>query len=111
MSQEEEKIEKRYFSIGEVSEMLDVNASLIRFWESEFEQLTPRKNKKGNRIFTEKDIETLKTIYYLVKVRGFTLKGAKEKLKQNPKDLEYEQKARETLVRVRGFLVELRNNL
>jgi DNA-binding transcriptional MerR regulator len=111
MSENEEKIEKRYFSIGEVSELLDVNPSLIRFWESEFEQLTPRKNKKGNRIFTDKDIELLRAIYYLVKVRGFTLKGAKEKLKQNPKDIEYEQKARETLLRVRGFLVELRNSL
>ena len=111
MAEESDNIEKKYFSIGEVAEMLNVNPSLIRFWESEFDNLAPRKNKKGNRIYTEKDIETLKTIYYLVKERGFTLKGAKDKLKQNPKELEYEQKAKETLERVRGFLVELRNSL
>lgn len=108
---EKEEIKKRYFSIGEVATMLDVNASLIRFWETEFPQVNPRKNKKGNRVYTDKDIETLRSIYYLVKIRKFTLKGAREKLKTNPKDLEYEQKTMETLLKVRGFLEELKNNL
>lgn len=107
---ESEEIKKKYHSIGEVAAMLDVNASLIRFWEGEFPQLKPRKNRKGNRVFTDKDIELLHTIYYLVKVRKFTLKGAREKLRQNPRDLEYEQKTRETLLNLRGFLVELKNN-
>lgn len=106
-----EKIEKRYFSIGEVSKMLDEKPSLIRFWETEFSQLKPRKNRKGNRIYTQKDIETLRNIYYLVKIRKFTLKGAREKLKSNPKDIEYEQKTRDTLVNLREFLVELKNSL
>lgn len=106
-----EEIKKKYYSIGEVASMLEVKPSLIRFWESEFPQLKPRKNRKGNRIYTEKEIDQLKQIYYLVKVRKYTLKGAKEKLKQNPKDLEYEQKTRETLLNVRSFLEELKNNL
>ena len=106
-----EEIKKKYYSIGEVASMLDVNPSLIRFWETEFSQLKPRKNRKGNRIYTEKEIALLKQIYYLVKVRKYTLKGAQEKLKQNPKDLEYEQKTRETLLKVRSFLEELKNNL
>ncbi|MEM7036814.1 MAG: MerR family transcriptional regulator [Bacteroidota bacterium] len=106
-----EEIKKKYFSIGEVAAMLEVKSSLIRFWETEFPQLSPRKNKKGNRIYTDKDIELLRTIYYLVKVRKFTLKGAREKLKANPKDLEFEQRTRETLLKVRGFLVDLKNNL
>ena len=108
---EKEIIKKKYYSIGEVAAMLEVKPSLIRFWETEFSQLNPRKNRKGNRTYTDKDIELLRTIYYLVKVRKFTLKGAQDKLKQNPKDLEYEQKTRDTLLKVREFLVELKNNL
>jgi DNA-binding transcriptional MerR regulator len=108
---QKEEIEKRYLTIGEVAEMLDVNPSLIRFWESEFPQLTPRKNRKGNRIFTHEDIETLRNIYYLVKIRKFTLKGAREKLKTNPQDLQYEQRTRETLLRIRSFLTDLKESL
>lgn len=74
---------KLYYSIGEVAELLDVNASLIRFWEKEFNILKPKKNKKGNRLFTVKDIDNLKLIYSLVKERGFTLEGAKGELKLN----------------------------
>lgn len=74
---------KLYYSIGEVAELLDVNASLIRFWEKEFNILKPKKNKKGNRLFTVKDIDNLKLIYSLVKERGFTLDGAKGELKLN----------------------------
>jgi DNA-binding transcriptional MerR regulator len=105
---EQEEIKKKYYSIGEVADMLKVKPSLIRFWEAEFPQLAPKKNRKGNRTFTEADIELLKTIYYLVKERKYTLKGAEEKLKQNPKDLEYEQRTRETLLKVHGFLAELK---
>lgn len=106
-----EEIKKKYYTIGEVASMLDVKPSLIRFWETEFTQLKPRKNRKGNRIYTEKEIDYLNQIYYLVKVRKYTLKGAKEKLKSNPKDIEYEQRTRITLLKVRGFLEELKNNL
>jgi len=76
----EPKIEKIFYSIGEVAEMLSVNQSLIRFWEKEFDILKPQKNKKGNRLFTLQDIENLRLIYHLVKERGMTLKGARLKL-------------------------------
>ena len=108
---DKDEIKKKYFSIGEVSEMLEVKPSLIRFWETEFPQLSPKKNRKGNRTYTESDIATLRQIYYLVKERKFTLKGALEKLKQNPKDLVYEVRTRETLLKVRGFLAELKEYL
>ena len=74
--------EKRYYSIGEVAKAFDVNASLIRFWEKEFDVLQPKKNAKGNRKFTPEDIKNLKFIYHLVKERGFTLEGAKTHLKE-----------------------------
>lgn len=111
MAPEQDKIEKKYFTIGEVADMLDVNTSLIRFWETEFPVLKPKKNRQGNRVFTQKDIDILRNIYYLVKIRRFTLKGAREKLKMNPKDLEYEQKTRETLLKLKDFLEELKNSL
>ena len=72
---------KLFYSMGEVSEMFDVNPSLIRHWESKFEVLKPQKNKKGNRMFTPEDVENLKLIYHLVKERGMTLDGARRALK------------------------------
>ena len=75
------ELTKLYYSIGEVAEMLGVNASLIRFWEKEFKQLAPKKNKKGNRKFTPEDILVLQRIYQLVKIEGLTLEGAKKALK------------------------------
>lgn len=74
--------EKRYYGIGEVARAFDVNTSLIRFWEKEFDVLKPKKNAKGNRKFTPEDITNLKFIYHLVKERGFTLEGAKTHLKE-----------------------------
>ena len=70
--------DKRYYKIGEVAKAFGVNTSLIRFWENEFEVLKPKKNKKGNRLFTPEDLENLKMIYFLVKEKGFTLEGAKK---------------------------------
>lgn len=72
--------DKLYYSIGEVARAFNVNASLIRFWEKEFEVISPKKNKKGNRYFTQQDIKNLKLIYHLVKERGYTLEGAKTAL-------------------------------
>ena len=77
--------EKRYYGIGEVSKAFNVNASLIRFWEKEFDILKPKKNAKGNRKFTPEDIKNLQFIYHLVKERGFTLEGAKTHLKEDKK--------------------------
>lgn len=77
--------EKLYYSIGEVAEAFGVNASLIRFWEKEFDVLKPKKNAKGNRKFSQEDVKNLELIYRLVKERGFTLEGAKVQLKENKK--------------------------
>ena len=79
--------EKLFYSIGEVAILLKVNSSLIRFWETEFKQIKPKKNKKGDRFFTKKDIELLQTIYDLVKNKGFTLDGAKKYLSNKTKYL------------------------
>lgn len=91
---------KLYYSIGEVAEMLNVNASLIRFWEKEFTQLNPKKNKKGNRKFTPDDIKTLSLIYQLVKTEGRTIEGAKKaiKNKRNADELSLRQGEVETLI-------------
>ncbi|MDX1462194.1 MAG: MerR family transcriptional regulator [Marinirhabdus sp.] len=78
--------EKLYYSIGEVARAFDVNTSLIRFWEKEFDALQPKKNAKGNRKFTPEDIKNLELIYHLVKDRGFTLEGAKIHLKENKQE-------------------------
>ena len=83
MPSKEKTIKKIYYSIGEVSLMFDVNKSLIRFWEKEFSIIKPKKNKKGNRYFTERDINNFKIIFHLVKERGYTLDGAKKKLREN----------------------------
>ncbi len=91
--------------------MFEVNTSLIRFWENEFDILKPKKNKKGNRLFTQKDVDNLKVIYHLVKERGFTLDGAKKKLRQNKEDTIQTEEIVERLKEIRSFLVELRDNL
>jgi DNA-binding transcriptional MerR regulator len=102
---------KLYYTIGEVSKMFNVNASLIRFWEKEFDVLDPKKNKKGNRLFTAEDVENLRIIYHLVKERGFTLQGAKSKLKENKTDVVNTTGVYDSLQKVRAFLVELKENL
>jgi DNA-binding transcriptional MerR regulator len=107
----EKPITKLYYSIGEVAKMFDVNTSLVRFWEKEFDILKPKKNKKGNRLFTQKDVDNLKVIYHLVKERGFTLDGAKKKLRENKDDTIQNEQIVERLKEIRGFLVELRDNL
>lgn len=102
---------KLYYTIGEVAAMFKVNASLIRFWEKEFDVLQPKKNKKGNRLFTATDVENLRIIYHLVKERGFTLQGAKSKLKENKSDVVDTTEVYDALVKVRGFLTELKDSL
>ena len=103
--------QKIYYTIGEVARMFNVNPSLIRFWEKEFEVLKPHKNKKGNRLFTTTDLENLRIIFHLVKERGFTLQGAKAKLKENKSDVVNTTEVYDALVRLKGFLVELKQNL
>ena len=77
--------DKRYYSIGEVARAFNVNASLIRFWDKEFDVLKPKKNAKGNRLFTPEDVKNLQLIYHLVKERGFTLDGARAHLRNGQK--------------------------
>lgn len=112
MPYKEKPIEKLYYSIGEVAEMFGVSKSLIRFWETEFEILKPRKNPKGNRLFTKKDLDNLKIIYHLVKEKGFTLEGARKKLKETPEhQLDSNIEVIEKLKSLRSFLSELQNQL
>ncbi|MDQ3017965.1 MAG: MerR family transcriptional regulator [Bacteroidota bacterium] len=80
-------MDKLYYTIGEVAGMFDVSRSLLRYWENEFSFLTPRKNKKGDRLFTKENIQQIQIIYNLVKVRGFTLEGAKQELKKEKTSL------------------------
>ncbi len=105
------RIEKLYYSIGEVAELFEVNASLIRYWEKEFDILKPRKNKKGNRVFTKEDLDQLRIIYHLVKERGYTLQGAKEKIRQNRDDVSRSVEITDTLNRLKEFLLELKKDL
>ena len=104
-------IEKLYYSIGEVADMFGVNVSLLRFWEKEFDILKPKKNKKGNRMFKVKDLDNLKIIYHLVKERGYTLEGAKKKLKENKEDTINNIQIVNRLKNIRQFLVALKEEL
>lgn len=111
MPYKEKVIEKKYYSIGEVAEQLDVATSLIRFWESEFDIIKPKKNRKGNRQFTKEDIENVKLIYHLVKERGFTLQGAKDLLKNNTNPIKDRMALIDSLKEIRSFLVELKSQI
>jgi len=111
MPYKEKKVEKLYYSIGEVSKMFNVNTSLIRFWEKEFDIIKPKKNKKGNRFFTVQDIENIKLIYYLVKEKGMTLSGAKKKLKENKEDTMNNFEVIRTLTEIKKMLLELKDSM
>ncbi|MDR2886010.1 MAG: MerR family transcriptional regulator [Rikenellaceae bacterium] len=107
----EEKSRKIYYTMGEVTEMLDVSHSLVRHWEKNFPMLKPHKNKKGNRLFTPADVETLKLIYHLVKEKGMTLAGAKMALKKGHGEVSREAELMERLQTVRSLLEEIRQEL
>lgn len=103
--------DKRYYSIGEVAKAFDVNASLIRFWDNEFDILKPKKNAKGNRMFTPEDITNLQLIYHLVKERGFTLEGAKTHLKEGQKKTLDKFEIIRKLETIRTQLTNIKNEL
>ncbi len=103
--------EKRYYGIGEVARAFDVNTSLIRFWEKEFDVLQPKKNAKGNRKFTPRDIKNLELIYHLVKERGFTLEGAKLHLKENRQQTLDTFEIIRKLERVKAELIKIKEQL
>jgi DNA-binding transcriptional MerR regulator len=106
-----DEIEKRYYSIGEVAAMMQVNHSLIRFWETEFDFLKPKKNKKGDRQFTKQDIEMLRLIHELVKEKGYTLQGARDFIKSKSHKKQEHAEVVDSLKKLRSFLTELRRGL
>jgi len=103
--------DKRYYSIGEVSKAFNVNTSLIRFWDKEFDILKPKKNAKGNRMFTPEDVKNLLLIYHLVKERGFTLDGAKTHLKEGQKKTLDKFEIITKLETVKSQLMNIKNQL
>lgn len=105
--------EKLLYSMGEVSELFDVKPSLLRYWEEQFPTLKPKRNKKGNRLYSPQDVEQLKTIYHLVKERGMTIDGAKKALREQRKEGTVARNAQlmERLQRIRSLLVEVREDL
>jgi DNA-binding transcriptional MerR regulator len=102
---------KLYYTISEVAARFDVNASLIRFWEKEFDCISPQKNRKGNRLFTQQDIDLFGLIYHYVKERGMTLDGARRKIKENREDAENTYRIVQSLKKVRDTLLTLKNNM
>jgi DNA-binding transcriptional MerR regulator len=111
MPAKEQEIGKLYYTIGEVAKMFQVNTSLIRFWEKEFNIIKPQKNNKGNRLFTQEDVDNFHIIYHLVKERGFTLQGAKNKLKDNKEELIQNIEIVKSLKEIKEFLLEIKEEL
>jgi DNA-binding transcriptional MerR regulator len=107
MPYKEKKVEKLYYSIGEVSKILGVPVSTVRFWENEFDILKPNKNKKGNRLFTPRDLKNLKLIYHLVKEMGMTLAGARKQLSEKMEETDYKFEINESLQNIRSLLLEI----
>lgn len=102
---------KRYYSIGELATAFDLNASTLRFWEKEFDTIKPKKNAKGNRMFTPKDVETLELIHHLLKERGYTIDGAKDYLKKQPKAELSDYELIKKLENIKNTLINLKNEL
>jgi len=111
MPYKETKVEKLYFTISEVAEMFNVNASLIRYWEKEFDIIQPRKNKKGTRFFTKQDIDNFHLIYNLVKERGMTLRGAQKKLKESREESMNNFEIIKSLKEIKEMLLEIKEEL
>ena len=111
MALNQNEIEKVYYSIGEVADLLQVNTSLLRYWEKEFDILRLKKNAKGDRFFTKADIEKVKLIHHLVRDKGYTLDGAKAQLKSNFSDTEKKFLVIEKLQKVKSFLTTLKEQL
>ena len=102
---------KRYYKIGEVAKAFGLNTSHIRFWEKEFDILKPKKNNKGNRLFTQEDLKNLKLIYHLVKEKGFTLEGAKSKMKEKHKNVKGNHEIIMRLETIKAELIKIKNQI
>lgn len=103
------ELTKLYYTIGEIAEMFNVNVSLIRYWENEFSILKPKRNKKGNRLFTPEDVNNLHLIYHLVKEKRLTLEGAKLKLKENKNSTIQNFEVVKKLKNIKSMLIEIRD--
>jgi len=103
--------DKQYYRIGEVAKAFGVNTSLIRFWEGEFNIIKPKKNKKGNRLFRKDDIKNFQLIFHLVKEKGFTLEGAKKKLKEKPQKTKDNHEIITRLESIKAELINFKNQL
>jgi len=110
MPYKEKEIEKLFYSIGEVAEMLNVPISTVRFWENEFDILKPRKNKKGNRLFMPEDLKNLKIIHHLLKEKGMTLAGAKKQLAGKWQETDYKYEINQSLHNIREILLDIRDS-
>ena len=111
MPYKEKKIEKLYYSIGEVARMIEVPVSTVRFWENEFDILKPMKNKKGNRMFTATDLKNLMIIHRLLKEEGMTMAGVKRKLTGNWDEADRKFEINESLIKIKSLLIDLRDNI
>ena len=112
MALRKQPIGKLYYRIGEVADMFKVNTSLIRYYEKEFSIIKPHRNNKGNRLFTQNDVDHFHTIFHLIKEKGYTLEGAKlKKKKKNVPEKAPEQEVMNSLLRMKRFLLELREQL
>jgi DNA-binding transcriptional MerR regulator len=107
----EKPIEKLYYSIGETAGILNVPVSTVRFWENEFDILKPMKNKKGNRLFTPADLKNLKIIQHLLKEEGMTIPGVKKRLSGKWDETQYKYEINESLQKIKGLLLDLRDNI
>ena len=111
MPYKEPKIEKVVFTIGEVADLMHTSTSTIRYWENQFDELKPQKNKKGNRLFSKEDVELVRFIHHLVKERGLTIKGAKQKLKDNREETVHNYEIVKRLKEVKRQLLEIKDQL
>jgi DNA-binding transcriptional MerR regulator len=111
MPYREKKVEKLYYSIGEIAGMLDVPVSTVRFWDNEFEVLKPVKNKKGNRLFTQSDVKNLRIIHHLLKEEGMTLSGVKKKMSENWEETNYKFEISESLLKIKSIILDLKDSI
>lgn len=107
MPYQEKEINKLYYTIGQVAQMFEVNTSMIRFYENEFDILQPKLNAKGNRLFKPDDVENLKIIFDLIKNKGYTLQGAKEFLKNNSDGAKENLRVIASLEKMKAFMLDL----
>ncbi|MFQ5571794.1 MAG: MerR family transcriptional regulator [Rhodothermales bacterium] len=106
-----EGIKKLYYSIGEVGEMMGLEPHVLRFWQAEFDQLRPRKNRAGRRIYTLDDIAVVRRIYHLLRVEKYTIEGARQVMARKDRRVDTPEGSQRELIALRGFLENLLQRL